>query len=175
MFRYYAYIAVPAGDLRKRVLAYENQYQGNSRSLPHITLISPIQLTPEVTETALVAAVRNAGRDYGTVPIQIKGVGHFNEYRNVHYCVTRSKRLLLLAKRVKESVRTIGTIATSYRAPRYHPHITLAQGITRDQGMELTRLARKTFTATQFGCDRIFLLRIAEGGTRWQKIATVTL
>lgn len=176
MTRYYAYIKVPDGSLQHQVLQYEREFQGvTSRSVPHITIWSPRVLLSPYSERDLKAVIAESVRGHGQFQVSTTAVGHFNRKWNVHYCIDLTTELSELARKIKKCAVSISEPSTSYIAPRFHPHITLAQGIDSDQGKVLHKRARLEYVSHHFLCTEIFLMRIREGEVRWATVASFPL
>ncbi len=175
MDRYYAYIRVPSSTFRDEIIAFEREYQGSSRSEPHITLWRPSILISECDESKLIATLSEAVNGYGPFLVSTKRVGYFNGKQNVHYCIELSPELKLLYKKLNATATTISRETGSFVGKHFHPHITLAQRIQPEQGKKLYQLAKRAFVPYEFMCTEIWLMRIESGQPKWQKVASLPL
>ncbi|MCW3098432.1 MAG: 2-5 ligase superfamily [Chthonomonadaceae bacterium] len=170
--RYYLNIPVPA-DLSERVSAFEQKWQGTSKSAPHITLVIPRLILPGSSEADLVSQLESALSTLPAFPIRMLGLDYFGNKTVIHIPVDRSAEFALCHETAMDAVEGILEPPTGEHASISHPHITLATKLSPEKGERAWQEALTQDWSGDFVCNRVQLLRIGPRDPHWIVVATL--
>jgi 2'-5' RNA ligase len=172
--RYYLNIPVPA-DLSERVSAFEQRWQGTSKSAPHITLVIPRLLIVGKNEADLVSRLECALSTLPAFPVRLFGIDYFGNKRVIYIRAERSPEFARCHEAAMNAVEGFLEPATGEHASISHPHITLATKLSPEKGEQAWQEALAQDWSGEFVCDQVQLLRIGPRDTRWAITATLPL
>ena len=175
LYRYYAHIRLPSA-LTEEVNRFEHEFQGTSRSVPHITVIKPIHLLHGCKESDLIRGLQTVAETIPAFLVATQGVGFFDGKKNVHYCVEFGGAFRTFIRKLEAVLLQAGyPLGSEGYARVVHPHITLANRISPAQGGLLLQRAKLQYTRQAFLCPEFFFLRIGPKEKAWQTIARFPL
>jgi 2'-5' RNA ligase len=113
----------------------------------HVTILPPRTLS--ATPKEAIKTVRSLRADFAPFEIETGQVRIFPVSDVVYLSIGEGRRELLQM----HDAMNVGPLL--YREPfRYHPHITLAQGLTHEQSLALAALARRRWS--EYAYQRVF-------------------
>jgi 2'-5' RNA ligase len=172
--RYYLNIGLPP-ELESEVLAIEQEWQGNSKSKPHLTLDSPKEAPPELEESQMVAEYMKVASQIPCFKLEYGGIGEFNQKSTIYLQVKRSQALLDLARKLKiVSDRYLSSSRSQFDSLEV-PHITLATHLTGEKAEAACQTLKNLPLSGSFTCRSVNLLRIDKGDKQWTIIAELPL
>lgn len=177
--RYYMHIPLPK-ELRDRVSEIEKKFQGDSRSEPHITLVSPRKILS--WKVPHEAARELAGKIHkvviGMTPfyvIQERHAQYFGEEEHFYIPVRRTDGIVDCHKALVHAAEDIleGPGDSFANMPR--PHITLASKVPKERRRAAWAEIRNQGFSGSFLCKKVVLLRLGEGDKKWEVVANFPL
>lgn len=130
---YYLHLPVPE-PLRGQVAGWRQKYEGEVRSVPHLTVVVPRAARPNLEEKDLAAACRSAAAKLLPVEIKTQGLAYFGDFQVIHVAVERTPELALIHTSLNEAVIPyLSPASTPYTTMR-NPHITIANRQTPHRG-----------------------------------------
>ena len=113
----------------------------------HLTILPPRPLSG--TPADAIETIRSRISDFSAFEIETGEVLAFPVSDVVYLSIKKGSQELL------PMYRSLNVGPLQYREPfPYHPHITLAQGLTREESVELTALARRRWS--EYTYKRVF-------------------
>lgn len=167
--RYYLHIPIP-NRLSRFVRAIETRYQGESRSEPHLTIISPHVLLHGVSENQLIEAVERAALAIIPFYVRLQGFGCFDDMDTVFIKVERSRRLTACHRALMESLVEVVEASDNPFVNLPTPHITLADHLKPRKCQELINWIGAVDVPPGFKSFEVVLLAQTKRENPWRVI-----
>lgn len=172
--RYYINV-LPPSPLFEHIQSLESQWQGQSASPPHLTILSPRQLLPDKTEDELVTSLQKATQHIPVFQIRLLQIGSFNNMENIHVCAERTEELANCHTRLELATRSLLIARPEAHANMPHPHITIADHLSIERRTAAWQtISNEQFPET-FTCHHIQLLRRGPREEKWVLIQSFPL
>jgi 2'-5' RNA ligase len=171
--RYLLYIELPA-RLARPIVALARTNPGHRPSVPHITVVGPRRIETVDREPEFVRVLRRTIRAFSPGPIAYSRVAHFGRRSYVYAVVSPAPHLACWHKACLRAVKRILT-PSLYSWPRFHPHITLAAGLSEEEGNAVWRAVKARPVRGTFLCRQILLARQDGPDAPWRHVARFRL
>jgi 2'-5' RNA ligase len=137
----------------------------------HVTILPPRPIDLNIAES--VHQIADEAHESPPFTVELGQVCVFDKSNVVYLCLRRGERELHALH------ENLNAGQMEYDGPfPYHPHITLAQDLTREQALSLAELARKRWAAydgpREFCVDELCFVRSDTPGV-WQNLANIGL
>jgi 2'-5' RNA ligase len=150
---------------------------GHPAPRSHVTVLPPRPIPDHTAEPEsgdkAIAQLRRQSAEFAPFSVNLGGVDTFAGTNVVYLSIANGfKDLHRMHRRLNQG-------ALQYDEPyQYHPHITLAQGLTPERMAEVLELARKRWDEykgpREFPCDHWFFVQ-ATADLRWADLASIPL
>lgn len=164
--RYYLN-ATPPLPLLTRLQVLEARWQGQSASLPHLTLMSPRERLSDRSEDELIVQLLNVTQHIAPFTIRLLEVGSFNEKENIHICVERSAEIVACHQQLVNATQNIFASPAGTFVRLEHPHITIADHLPIERRAAAWRALSEEHVREEFLCRHIHLLCRTEHERTW--------
>lgn len=171
--RYLLYITLPA-RLAKLIAALAKIHPGHLPPVPHITLVGPREIESVDRESQLVRALRATVRTFVPSPIAFDRIAYFGRKNYIYVVVRRTPWIAFWHKACERTVSRI-LKPSVYSWMRFHPHITLAAGLSEEEGDAVLQSLKARPFRGAFVCRQILLVRQNSPGVPWQLVARFRL
>ena len=173
--RYYLSIALPE-PLLSEVLAIEKQWQGHSKSTPHLTLVSP-RLTDDLfSRVELTNSLVEVARTISPFAVIYGSLGWFNGWQKTIYLkVNRTVELTDCQRRFSRVFKQQLFSPDAPERKRFTPHITLADHLDWRGARLASQQLHQLDLRGVFTCREVQLLEIEPTDKRWKVVVQIPL
>lgn len=171
----YCLNTTPPFPLLEHLQTLEKRWQGNSASLPHLTLMSSRVLVSEGSVDDLMRRLLIITQDILVFPVRLLGVGSFNERKNIHICIEQTEAVSECHRKLVEATRDIFSPTAKNFVNLKHPHITIADHLPIDRRVEAWNALSEEHFQETFLCEYIHLMRREEHDASWSLVLSFPL
>lgn len=172
--RYYLNIPLPK-TLEDQIKQIEKQWQGDSRSDPHITIIVPREAQSEIDEAKMIKDICEALIEVHPFLIILGKVGYFGDKSVIYLSIARTSELVRCHSTLVKCLEPFLEKNDSQFSNLPIPHITLATRLNGEKAEAAWQELKDLSLGPSFLCQQIKLLKIDSGKPRWRIVRSFPL
>ncbi|HSI21042.1 MAG TPA: 2'-5' RNA ligase family protein [Verrucomicrobiae bacterium] len=164
--RFYVCIPLPV-RLKEKVSTFSKEWEVQSKSEPHITIIVPRSLPEGVGLRELTGAIAGALSSVRPFIIQCREVGQFDDKQVIHLPIERSSGFADLHQALRTEIERVAGVDVAKFAHVPEPHITLASGMSPEKAEPIWDAAHQIDWTDEFACKELHLMVRGPDDPRW--------
>lgn len=168
--RYYLNIPLP-NLLEREIASIEEQWQGSSKSAPHLTIAKPGTLVEYYCESDLIERIEARCSEIKPFTVNYGDVDYFNGRSTIYLKVEATPELMRCHSLLSLAVDTV-LEPNGRRESLYIPHITLANHLRGTKSKAAWQVLSRLTIAGSFVCNGVNLLRMDGNDKSWQPVGS---